>query len=277
LDNKSEVKKQMQQVQDKISKSLASVEHKIAVISGKGGVGKSTVAANLATALSMHGYKTGLMDCDMHGPSIPKIVGIRYDERPTGEDSAINPVITDFGLKVISLGNLLPEEDSPVIWRGPLKTKTIQQFLGDVNWGSLDFLIFDLPPGTGDESLSIAQLLPDLDGAAIVTTPQEVALQTIRRTVNFADKVNVSVLGLIENMSGFICPHCGERTDIFGSGGGKDVSSELNIPFLGKVPLDPEIMRSGEAGKPFVLEEDSKAAETFNRIVDEIESSIDES
>lgn len=270
------MKEQMKKIQDKISDSLGNIERKIAVISGKGGVGKSTVAANLATVLSERGYETGLMDCDMHGPSIPKIVGIRYDERPTGDESSLNPVATDFGLKVMSLGNLLPEDDSPVIWRGPLKTKTMQQFLGDVNWGDLDYLIFDLPPGTGDEPLSIAQLIPDPDGVVIVTTPQEVALQTIRRAVNFADQVDLPVLGLIENMSGFVCPNCGEETDVFGSGGGEELAEELDIPFLGKIPLDLDIVDSGESGRPFVLEEGSRSSESFNEIVNKLEDQIKE-
>lgn len=267
-------KEVMKERRKEVALGLENVKHTISVMSGKGGVGKSTVAANLATALSMRDYDVGLMDCDMHGPSIPQIVGINYDERPTGTKSAINPVLTDFGLKVMSIGSLLPEKDSPVIWRGPLKMKAIQQFLSDVDWESLDYLVFDLPPGTGDEPLSIAQLIPNSDGTIIVTTPQEVALQTIRRTVNFAGEVNMPVLGLIENMSGFICPHCGKRTDIFQSGGGKELSSELGIPFLGSVPLDPEIVRSGETGEPFVMNEDSKAAKAFSKVVNDIENSL---
>lgn len=267
-------KEMMKERRKEVALGLENVKHTISVMSGKGGVGKSTVAANLATALSMRDYDVGLMDCDMHGPSIPQIVGINYDERPTGTKSAINPVLTDFGLKVMSIGSLLPEKDSPVIWRGPLKMKAIQQFLSDVDWESLDYLVFDLPPGTGDEPLSIAQLIPNSDGTIIVTTPQEVALQTIRRTVNFAGEVNMPVLGLIENMSGFICPHCGKRTDIFQSGGGKELSSELGIPFLGSVPLDPEIVRSGETGEPFVMNEDSKAAKAFSKVVNDIENSL---
>lgn len=274
-DKKKKAEKAMMEKRKRISQTLReNVKHTVAVMSGKGGVGKSTVAANIATALKLRDYEVGLMDCDMHGPSIPKIVGVSYGKRPTGTDKAINPVLTDFGLKLISLGSLLPEEDSPVIWRGPLKMKAIQQFLGDVNWGKLDYLVFDLPPGTGDEPLSIAQLIPDPDGAVIVTTPQEVALQTIRRSVNFAEEVDLPVLGLIENMSGFVCPNCGERVDIFGAGGGVNLSEELDIPLLGKIPLDPEIVRSGEKGRPVVLEEDSKAANAFNDITTEIEKAV---
>lgn len=261
-------------LKQKIAEKLDNVNHKIVVMSGKGGVGKSTVAANLASGLLAHGYDVGLLDCDMHGPSIPKIVGVE-GERPTAEGSSMDPFITDFGLKVVSIAPLLPESDSPVIWRGPLKMKTLQQFLGDVNWGRLDYLIFDLPPGTGDEPLSIAQLIPDPDGAIIVTTPQEVALQTIRRAVNFAKKVDLPALGLIENMSGFVCPNCGAEVDIFRSGGGVDLAEELDLPLLGKIPLDPDIVESGEEGEPIVLEKGSKSSEPFNEILSKIEESLE--
>lgn len=270
--NRKESKNRMQEMEEKIDQNLKEIEHKLVVMSGKGGVGKSTVAANLATGLSLRGYDVGLLDCDMHGPSIPQIVGISYDEKPTGTDNSLNPISTDYGLKVMSLGSLLPSEDSPVVWRGPLKMKTIQQFLGDVNWGKLDYLVFDLPPGTGDEPLSIAQLIPDPDGAIIVTTPQEVALKTIRRSVNFAQKVELPVFGLIENMSGFVCPHCGEKIEIFHSGGGEELSNDLDIPFLGKIPLDPAVVESGEVGKPIVLEKNSSGAEAFDDIISRVEN-----
>lgn len=252
--------------ENKISESLANVRHKIAVMSGKGGVGKSTVATNLAAALTKKEYAVGLIDCDLHGPSIPKLLNLR-DQPPTKSPEGLNPLLTDFGLKVISMDTLLPDKDSPVIWRGPLKMKALKQFLGDVNWGNLDFLIFDLPPGTGDEPLSVAQLVPHPDGAVIVTTPQKVAIQTIRRSVNFAKKVDLPILGIIENMSGFICPHCGNKTDIFGSGGGKTLAKELGLPFLGSIPLDPKIEESGEKGHPFVLEKSSsQSVENFMSI-----------
>lgn len=258
----------------KIAENLSDVEHEIAIMSGKGGVGKSTVAANLAASLSSRGYEVGLVDCDMHGPSIPKLLGVR-DEGLEAEDSEIEPVVTDFGLKVISLDSILPEEDSPVIWRGPIKMKTVQQFLGDVDWGSLDFLIFDLPPGTGDEPLTVAQLMSNPDGTIIVTTPQDVALQTIRRAVNFAEKVGLPIIGLIENMSGFVCPECGGEVDIFSSGGGKSLSEELDIQFLGKIPVDPEIVESGEEGKPFSLDGDLEVSSSFGQIVDKVEDSTE--
>ncbi len=259
---------------EKVAESLKNIHRKVAVMSGKGGVGKSTVAANLALALSMRGLKVGLLDCDMHGPSIPKILGIE-DERATGTGSVINPISAQNGMEVMSLGFLLPERDSAVIWRGPLKMKAIAQLLGDVKWGNLDYLVVDLPPVTGDEPLSIAQLIPDPDGTVIVTTPQDVALLTIRRTVNFAREVGLPVLGLIENMSGFVCPYCGREIEIFKPGGGEKLASELGIPFLGRIPLDPKIVRSGEEGKPFVLESGSVSAKIFGNIVDRIEMSLD--
>ncbi|MEA1904950.1 MAG: Mrp/NBP35 family ATP-binding protein [Candidatus Hadarchaeota archaeon] len=262
----------------KIAKSLKNVRRKVAVMSGKGGVGKSTVAANLALSLSKRGLRVGLLDCDMHGPSIPTLLGIE-GERATGTESAepaIIPISAEGGVEVMSLGFLLPKRDSAVIWRGPLKMKAIAQLLGDVNWGNLDYMVVDLPPGTGDEPLSIAQLIPDPDGTVIVTTPQDVALLTIRRAVNFAREVNLSVLGLIENMSGFVCPHCGQKVEIFKSGGGESLASELGIPFLGKIPLDPDIVRSGEKGRPFVLEPESNSAKIFENIVDKLEESLNE-
>ena len=275
-DMMSKAKKEMAERNERIAENMKNVDHKIVVMSGKGGVGKSTVAANLATEFAREGYDVGLMDCDMHGPSIPKIVGIDYDQKMTGTDSTIDPVTTEAGLKVISLGPLLPEKDSPVVWRGPLKMRTIQQFLGDVAWGDLDFLFFDLPPGTGDEPLSIAQLVPDPTGAVIVTTPQKVALQTIRRSVNFAKEVDLPVLGIIENMSGFVCPHCGKDVNIFHSGGGEDLSEELDIPFLGRIPLNQEIVESGETGKPIVLNKESDPAKAFQKIVEKVKNSLDQ-
>jgi len=268
--SRKEAQKEMAERQERISQNLENIEHTIVVMSGKGGVGKSTVAANLATELKEQKNEVGLLDCDLHGPNVPQIVGIDYDKKPKESDSSIKPISTEFGLKVISLGSMLPEKDSPVVWRGPMKMKAIQQFLGDVEWGNLDYLVLDLPPGTGDEPLSIAQLIPNADGAIIVTTPQKVALQTIRRSVNFSKEVDLSVLGLVENMSGFVCPNCNEETDIFNSGGGKDLSDELDIPFLGKIPLDEKIVESGESGKPVVLGEENKASKSFKNIVSEM-------
>lgn len=273
MDKGSGVAKSLSEQKEAIARKLEKIDYKIPVMSGKGGVGKSTIATNLAAELSSRDYDVGLMDCDMHGPSVPKLLDLQ-DVDPTASESVINPITTEFGLKVVSLDSFLPSKDSPVVWRGPLKMKAIQQFLGDVDWGDLDYLIFDLPPGTGDEPLTIAQLISDPTGTVIVTTPQEVALQTIRRAVNFAEEVGLPVLGLVENMSGFICPNCGERVDIFKSGGGKDLSEEQGIPFLGEVPLDPGIVESGEVGRPFVFCEDTKSSDIFSEIVNKLESSV---
>ncbi len=272
-----DMKSRQKEQREKISRRMGDIKHKIIVMSGKGGVGKSTVAANLATELSRRGHNVGLIDCDMHGPSIPQILGIDEGVGPSQNDSSIDPIATEFGPKIISLSPFLPEKDSPVIWRGPLKMKTIQQFLGDVNWGSLDYLIFDLPPGTGDEPLTIVQLISNPDGAVIVTTPQEVALQTIRRAVKFSKEVKLPVLGLIENMSGFVCPHCGTQVNIFKSGGGESLAEELDIPFLGSIPLDPDVVESGETGRPFVMKNNSKSTEFFRRAVDKLVNSLNDS
>jgi ATP-binding protein involved in chromosome partitioning len=254
---------------------LDNVKHKIVVMSGKGGVGKSTVAVNLSIAVSMCGVEVGLMDCDIHGPSIPKMLGIE-DERLLGsEDEGIQPVIPAPHLKVMSMGFLLSDRDSPVIWRGPLKMTAIRQFLEDVHWGNLGYLIIDLPPGTGDEPLSVAQLLPQIDGAIIVTTPQDVALLSVRKSINFARKLNMPIIGLVENMSEFVCPHCGKSTHIFKTGGGQKACKDLGVPFLGSIPIDTKIVECGDSGKPFVLEHgDTPSAKAFNQIVDRIEEYI---
>jgi ATP-binding protein involved in chromosome partitioning len=254
---------------------LDNVKHKIVVMSGKGGVGKSTVAVNLSIAVSMRGVEVGLMDCDIHGPSIPKMLGIE-DERLLGsEEEGIQPVIPAPHLKVMSMGFLLSDRDSPIIWRGPLKMTAIRQFLEDVHWGNLDYLIIDLPPGTGDEPLSIAQLLPQIDGVIIVTTPQDVALLSVRKSINFARKLNMPIIGLVENMSEFVCPHCGKSTHIFKTGGGQKACNDLSVPFLGCIPIEARIVECGDDGKPFVLEHgDAPSVKAFNQIVDRIEEYI---
>ena len=238
----------MQKKQENIDvgKNLENVKHKIVVLSGKGGVGKSTISSNLALYLSKKGYKTGVLDSDIHGPSIPKIMGVE-DEKGIMQNNLIQPIKTKEGLKIMSMGYLLPDKDSPVIWRGPMKMGAIRQLLGQVNWGKLDYLIIDLPPGTGDEPLSIAQLLPDVDGVIIVTTPQDVALVSVRKSINFVRKLNLNVIGIVENMSGFTCPHCGKKIDIFKTGGGKKASEDFKIPYLGSIPLDPDIVEIGDS------------------------------
>ena len=253
-----------------LRKNIINVERKILIMSNKGGVGKSTVAVNLALVLARKAMRVGLLDIDIHGPCIPKMLGL--EEMPlTGDGKKIQPVSYTTNLKVVSMAFLIGDKESPVIWRGPLKMKAIQQFLDDVEWGMLDFLIIDSPPGTGDEPLSIAQLVKDIDGVIIVTTPQEVALLDSRKAVNFAKKLNMPVLGIIENMSGFICPHCGKRTDLFKTGGGERAAKQMGVPFLGKIPIEPEIVLSGDEGRPFVWEQrDSQAVKAFNEMVDQI-------
>lgn len=257
-----------------LANNLAAIKYKLIVMSGKGGVGKSTVVANLALALVGQGREVGLLDCDLHGPSIPKLLGIENEKlQPTS--SGIAPVLLPPRLKVISMAFFLSSKDSPVIWRGPLKMKAIKQFLEEVEWGNLDYLIIDLPPGTGDEPLSIAQLIPTCDGALIVTTPQDVALLSVRKSIAFARALKMPIVGVIENMSGFVCPHCGKNIDIFKSGGGLKASLDLNIPFLGKIPIDPMIVETGDSGKPFALEyRDSQSAKAFEQIMRKIEEFV---
>ncbi|MDG6218159.1 MAG: Mrp/NBP35 family ATP-binding protein [Candidatus Thermoplasmatota archaeon] len=258
----------------KITKNLTRIRHKIIVLSGKGGVGKSTVSANLAFALSEKGYDVGLMDCDIHGPSIPKMLGIE-DKRPMSTETSIEPVLVMPKLKVMSMGFLLQDKDSPVIWRGPLKMAAIKQFIGDFDWGELDFLIVDLPPGTGDEPLSIAQLIPNSNGAVIVTTPQDVALVSVRKSINFVKNMNMPVIGIIENMSGFRCPYCDKEIDIFKTGGGMKASMDFQVPFLGKVPIDTNIVLAGDDGEPFLTKNaDTDAGKAFTKIVGKIEDII---
>jgi Mrp family chromosome partitioning ATPase len=258
----------------KITKNLNQIKHKLIVLSGKGGVGKSTVTVNLALTLSEKGYNVGILDSDLHGPSIPKMLGIE-DGRPEPTDTGFNPVSLSPHLKVMSIGFLLQDRDSPIIWRGPLKMGAIKQFIGDCNWGKLDYLIVDLPPGTGDEPLSIAQIIPNSDGAIIVTTPQDVALVSVRKSINFVKKMNMHVIGIVENMSGFKCPHCGKSVDIFKTGGGLKASKDFCVPFLGDVPLDAEIVETGDSGKPFVVKnKGSETTKAFVEIVENIEKIV---
>jgi len=226
---------------------LPEVKNTIAIASGKGGVGKSTVAVNLAVALAMDGSKVGLLDADVYGPSTPLMFGI--NEKPKIIDNKLHP-IEKYGVKIMSIGFLVNPMEA-VIWRGPLASGAVKQFMTDVNWGELDYLIFDLPPGTGDIQLTLAQTIP-LTGAAIVTTPQDVALADARKSIVMFNKVNVPILGVIENMSYFICSHCGQRDDIFDNGGGKRTAEELNVPFLGEIPIHTSIRVAGDDGDPIV-------------------------
>jgi ATP-binding protein involved in chromosome partitioning len=258
----------------KVKRNIQNIKHKIVIMSGKGGVGKSTIATNLAFSLSMHGAEVGLLDVDINGPDIAKMLGIE-DERLGSIDGAIAPVIVPPHLKVISMAFLLQDRDTPVIWRGPLKMQAIQQFLGDVRWGELDYLVIDLPPGTGDEPLSIAQLIPDSSGAIVVTTPQDVALLDSRKAVNFAKTLKMPVIGILENMSGLVCPHCKKTIDLFKTGGGFKAAMDLSVPFLGKIPIDPKIVETGDNGKPFVLTySKSKSAKEFNEVIKKVEDFV---
>lgn len=238
-------------------RSKATIKHVILVLSGKGGVGKSTVSVNLSYALANQGYQVGLLDLDMHGPNIPKMLGIE-NERLQYMGDKIEPVRITGNLSTISMAFLLPDRDTPIIWRGPMKMTAIRQFLDDVNWGPLDFLVVDLPPGTGDEALTIAQIAPNVRGAVVVTTPQAVATLDSRKAVKFIEKMGIPVLGIIENMSGMVCPHCGKGIDLFGSGGGKRAAEELKVPFLGSIPIDPEMRKAGDEGHPFIIRRGEK-------------------
>lgn len=254
----------------KIAEVLAKIKNKLLVFSGKGGVGKSTVAVNLALALSQRGERVGLLDVDIHGPNLAKMLGVEGEKMMAAGEGGIMPVPITPNLKLVSMAFLLSSPDLPVIWRGPMKMKAIQQFLGDVVWGELDWLIVDSPPGTGDEPLSIAQLIP-ATGAIIVTTPQELSILDSRKAISFARRLNLPVVGVIENMGGLICPHCGGKIDLFKEGGGERAAKEMRVPFLGKIPIDPNIVKSGDNGKPFVLARpDSEAAKSFIEIVEKI-------
>lgn len=231
----------------KINQFLQKVDHKIVVMSGKGGVGKSTVATNLAVFLSNQGYQVGLLDVDVHGPSIAGLLGLT-GLKLNFSGNLIQPYHYTDKLKVVSIQGLLEQPDEPLIWRGPIKIGIIRQFLADVNWGPLDFLIIDSPPGTGDEPLTVAQTVTGCQ-AVIVTTPQEIALADVRKSIQFCQKVNMPVLGLIENMSGFVCPTCGSLHAIFKSGGGEKTASASSIPFLGRLPIDPGVVTAGDAGQ----------------------------
>ena len=258
-----------------IQDTLRKIKHVIIVMSGKGGVGKSTVSSNLAMSLSMKGYQTGIMDIDITGPNIPKMFAVE-DERLSVEDGKLLPVQVPPSLKLISMAFLLPEKDAPVIWRGPVKMGAIKQFIEDVNWGDLDYLVIDMPPGTGDEALSIVQLIPKADGMVIVTTPQDVALLDSRKSLRFGAETGIPIIGIVENMSGFVCPCCGEVTDIFKSGGGQKAAEELNVQFLGKVPLEPAVVESGDSGLPLVMNHpDSASAKAFGEIVEKIIKTVE--
>ncbi|WP_393971233.1 Mrp/NBP35 family ATP-binding protein [Oxyplasma meridianum] len=250
------------------STKYKGVKHTILVMSGKGGVGKSTVAVNLAVTMASHGLRVGLIDADINGPDDPKMLGVS-NEKVDADDRGIIPVKTRYGVDVISMGFLLPSEDTAVIWRGALRHKALQQFLEEVFWDNKDYVILDMPPGTGDEALTIAQLVPDADGIVIVITPQEVALIDAKKAINFASQLKLPVIGLIENMSGLVCPHCGETIDVFKTGGGEEAAKKYNVRFLGRIPLVPQIVTDSDNGVAAV-DNNEKLKEIFLSIVDKI-------
>jgi len=249
---------------------MCQIKHKIMVLSGKGGVGKSTVAVNLATALAQAGKRVGLLDVDIHGPSVPKMLHLEGNP-VSGGDNTLHPVKIGHRpgmLSVMSIGFLLRQRDDAVIWRGPRKYGVIKQFLTDVEWGELDYLVVDSPPGTGDEPLAVAELIEKADGAIVVTTPQAVSVQDVRRCITFCRQVDLPVLGVVDNMSGFTCPKCGELFPIFGANGGKTMAEEMGVPYLGAIPIDPETVISGDSGTPMVqAKPHSETAKAFGRIV----------
>ncbi len=257
------------EAQIKVDKNLEHIKNRLLVFSGKGGVGKSTVAANLSLAFAKKGLKVGLLDVDIHGPNLAKMLGVE-DKRLDVSADGIRAVNVNDNLKLVSMSFLIQHPNIPVIWRGPMKMKAIQQFLGEVMWGELDWLVIDSPPGTGDEPLSIAQLIP-ATGAVVVTTPQEMSLMDSRKAIQFGWKLGLKIHGIIENMSGMICPHCGKKIDIFKEGGGEKAAQEMNVPFLGRIPLDPQIVTLGDEGKSFIEELPvSPASKAFMAVAERI-------
>ncbi len=261
----------MQKQRELLGHQMKYIKHVIAVISGKGGVGKSTITVNLAAAFARKGKQVGILDADIHGPSVPRLLGLTGQQVKVGPPGAF-PVTGPLGMKVVSIDFFLPEEKIPTIWRGPLKMKAIRQFLSDIVWGKLDVLLIDLPPGTGDEPLSIAQLLPSIDGVLIVTMPSELSSAVVKKAITFARKVGMPIIGVIENMSSYICPKCGDKIAIFQSGGGKKMAEENGVPFLGSIPIDPNVSADSDKGAPFVIRHaDSPATKAFIEIVNMVE------
>ncbi len=264
----------MDLVPPKVRENMKGIKHKIVILSGKGGVGKTTVATNLAMSFAKNGLKTGILDVDIYGPNVPKLLGLE-GWHPTVEGETIIPISGPMNIKVMSMGFLLANPDDAVAWRGPLVAKIIGQFLGDVRWGELDLLVVDLPPGTGDEILSILQQIPDVDGVIIVSTPQEVAVLDARRAIRLVNKMGVPILGIIENMGEFVCPNCGQAHELFGKGVARRAANEFGIGYLGRLPFDPRIVSMSDEGTPFIIEQpDSKAAKSFQEVVERIRMKI---
>lgn len=261
--------------ENRLKERMALIRHKLIVMSGKGGVGKTSVAVNLSYALALAHKKVGLLDTDIHGPNVAKMLGI---EKGTlgGSEDGIEPVRVLPELKAVSLAFTTHNPDIPIVWRGPLKASAIKQLLGEVNWGTLDYLIVDSPPGTGDEPLSVCQLIPGISGAVIVTTPQDVSVLDARKSVLFVKQLQIPVIGIIENMSGFVCPHCHQETNIFKKGGGEKAALELGVPFLGRIPFDPEQVELADRGVPFIsFKKDSPSTRAFMEIKKKIEGFLE--
>jgi len=266
----------LDQQDKKVREQLSRIKHKIMVMSGKGGVGKSTIAVNIAVGLSLQDFMVGLLDVDLHGPSIPKMLGARDLKLTRRPDGRLGAIKYSPNLKFLSIEPLLPSEDSAIIWRGPIKISAIKQFIGDIDWGELDYLVIDAPPGTGDEPLTVAKTIPDAY-ALIVTTPQEVSLIDVKRSIRFCQKVKMRILGIVENMSGFICPHCGKPLDLFKRGGGQRLAEEMGVRFLGKIPVDPRIVDTGDRGKPIVgAYPESITAQAFDDLIRNIVTATEE-
>lgn len=264
------VKKQQNGESDQdvsVNASLEKIKSKFLIMSGKGGVGKTSVSVNLSIALANKGFKIGLMDADIHGPDIPRMLGLK-GTLDVSENRKLKPKSYSENLSAVSIESLMPSRDDAIIWRGPMKYSAIKQFIGDVEWGKLDYLIIDSPPGTGDEPLTIAQTISDAK-AIIVTTPQEISLADVRKSINFCKTVKMEIFGLIENMSSFACPHCGEILDLFGSGGGEKTANATGIKFLGRIPFDPKMVSCGDSGTSFQEQyKDSPVTKAFTEIAD---------
>jgi ATP-binding protein involved in chromosome partitioning len=270
-DEQMKQKQAMMQAQDEeIKQKLKEFKNKILVMSGKGGVGKSTVAAYLAVGLARKGFQVGLMDVDLHGPSIPRLLGLKGEIVSSPGLKKGIPLSYPPNMQVMSIEALLGDKDTATIWRGPLKIGVIKQFINDIAWSSLDYLIIDCPPGTGDEPLTIAQVIPDTK-ALIVTTPQEISLSDVRKSINFCHQVNMKILGLVENMSGLTCPHCGKTIDLFKTNGGMITAKKAGLTLLGSLPLEPEIVSAGDIGSVAWMDnEDMPYTIRFNKIVDTV-------
>lgn len=253
-----------------IAATVAKIRHTLFVMSGKGGVGKSSVAVNLAVALQMRGYRVGILDIDLHGPSVPRLLGLASTLRADPETGMILPALVGDGLEVVSMDALLQDRDQAVVWRGPMKAQAIRQFLSEVEWGKLDFLLIDSPPGTGDEHMTVLKAIPAAR-SIVVTTPQEISLADVRKAINFLQSIDAPILGLIENMSGLFCPNCGTEINLFKKGGGKELAAKLGLRFLGAIPLDPATVVAADLGRPIVsLEENGPAKDAFLHIAAEI-------